>query len=450
MRNEGHQKVFELERQSLVEEYILKHFESLNLKRQSESIIHESDKIYFENEGFWHQILREPIQKMNRVKLAGFKLIDWFPRSPGLYHTDGAEWERRIAESFVGKEDGAIFYEPVGKGHMIWGGIGSIRFKPINIEGEECFLSTATSDSFCHSGIPLAIPSALLNKIDFNFDHIFTIMGQLRFLPNFMERFFMHQQGIPQIYVLVDSITRMRPATSSVKITPIVFFISKDEEIQRRPTSYVTYVTCSPNSMEDINRATDWLQTYVSKYNGEIVTNFDQQRPMFENAPFSLQNVMTANIRRTDLDKFEIRNANIICDTINRVQTEVMNMNMSRISVTLGNGVVIHGDFVVAEKIQNSFNRADNAQVSNDLKELLKKFATKVGQMTEKLEKEEAEQTALDLQAFTNEATINSPRKNRLKDYLEAIQQVAARVGEIGGPVLGIVNKLAPLLGLSS
>jgi len=444
--DENTQKLAVLDTEQFIEEFITDHIKNLNLKRRGNSFDNQPDHKFIYNKDFWNCVLNSPHQKLNWVELNNFQIIDWFPRSPGLYYTDDAKYKRKMAMEDIQEKDGISFFKPRGKYHMIEGGVGSIRFKSIILENEDCQLCTATSNQYCDTGIPLAIPTYLLRKIDFRFDFFYKIMGQVKFLPEFLEHHFYHSVNIPQIYILIDSIKRIdKTATiSNPKITPMVFFKAKNRKYINEIVNYVTYVVCDSTNLKELDRGVEWIEWYVNEHAGEIITNFDQQRPTFRNAPFSLGNVMDGNISDIALKNLNIRNAEIICNDIREIKAEVM--NMSQISVTLGNDVVIKGDFVVANKIKDSFNKVDSSNVQEDLKEILKNLTTTVGQLTEQLPKEQAEQVVNDLQVIMNEATSSKPRRRWWELSVEGIKEAALTVGIIGKPVLTCLEKLIPLL----
>lgn len=107
---------------------------------------------------------------------------------------------------------------------------------------------------------------------------------------------------IPQIYVLVDNleVVSTDKLAEPIKITPMVFFTTKSTslktDIDNGFNQGVTYVNCDAHSNEELDMACDWIKFYVSQYSGVIITNFDEQRPAFEAAPFSLQNIMNSNL----------------------------------------------------------------------------------------------------------------------------------------------------------
>ena len=425
----------------LTRRFLLEHIQSANWQRPGITDNTAPDLRFTSNRDFWHVIIRTRQITLNWVELRHFQVVDWFPRTPGLYYTSEAQRQRQMAEEYVSEENGILFYEPRGKGHMISGGIGSVRFKPIMIQGEDCWLCTATSDGICHSGVPLAIPNYLMRKTDLT--GVFNIWGQVRFLPEFLEHHFYHLARIPQIYVFVDRIEKTGSGGESVEITPMVFFEGGRQMGLDRHHN-VTYVRCRSNSLATLDQAADWLQWYISRYDGEIITNFDQQRPLFANAPFSLQNIMEGRVDRYRLRRYHIEHADIICDTVEQIHAEVA--TMSTVKVDFGNGNVFHGDVVVAERIKNSFNRADKADVPDDLKDLLKQLAVAVGRMSESLPKPDAEKVARDVETLTAEATGANPRRQWWELSIDGLKKAAESVGEIGLPVIKLASEIATVL----
>ena len=325
--------------QDRTKQYLIQHFRIANLQQKPRTTNegHQIDTSFSSNEEFWQLILdgNRPIQS-RRINLIGFKLIDWFPRAPGVYHTrEGMEYRRR-AERFVHEEGGHRFYEPEGKALMLDGGIGTIKFKPISIDTNELWLCTATTDGYCHSGIPLAIPSNLMEI--FNYQSNFTLSGQIKFLPDFLENRFRHVTRVPQIYVLIDAMSEGENNEDPTYITPMVFWSRKDEPNGR---GFTTFVTCHPYSTNEIDRGANWLENYVQRYDGEVLTNFDQQRPTFRYVPFSLDNVLSAKVDTTILHNF-FPNSENICKGLKYVHSNIS---------------------LLIDRMDNAFSRGDYAAV---------------------------------------------------------------------------------------
>src|ERR1035438_8408262 len=65
-------------------------------------------------------------------------------------------------------------------------------------------------------------------------------------------------------------------------------------------------------------RPTGWLW-YAEKFHGEIITNFDQQSPIFQDAPFSLQNLWAGRIRKETLDRFGFEESEELVGAVMRI-----------------------------------------------------------------------------------------------------------------------------------
>ena len=178
-------------------------------------------------------------------------------------------------------------------------------------------------------------------------------MGQVKFLPEFLERYFGYARGVPQIYLLADSIERIgKRRMDPVQVSPMVFFTGA-AKARGGPAELgnVACFRCAAHSVDEMLAV--WPIWYAGRYGGEIITNYDQQRPQYQDAPFSLQKVMRGELNEYLLDKFfYIERADIVCETIRDILAEAR--SMSKIEVKLGDGTVIHGDCVVAYSIRDS------------------------------------------------------------------------------------------------
>lgn len=148
--------------------------------------------------------------------------------------------------------------------------------------------------------------------------------------------------------------------------------------------------------------------------------------------------------RDLDFPQFYIQNAEVVVDSISNMHME--KTTMTKIDVKLGDHATIHGNFVVANSIKDSFNQADSANISTELKSALKDLAIAVGKMSENLPDESAKQVARDLEILTSEATSSSPRQQWWELSVESLKTAAKNVGQIGKPVLELVAQIVPIL----
>jgi hypothetical protein len=54
-------------------------------------------KAFRENRGLWEALFEGQIRQVSRIRLESFAMLEWFPRSPGLYFTSHADYARRDA-----------------------------------------------------------------------------------------------------------------------------------------------------------------------------------------------------------------------------------------------------------------------------------------------------------------------------------------------------------------
>jgi hypothetical protein len=174
------------------------------------------------------------------------------------------------------------------------------------------------------------------------------------------------------------------------------------------------------------------------------------QSAMFEAAmqalgiAFEGQEASLQLMRRQVAAKVEgyIRRAQNSATIINIIKGDVVNKN-----IQMGN-VTVNGDFnvVTADNIQNSFNKAANAEVDAELKEKLKAVAVEVANLAKELSLEDAETLSKDLDRFTDEAVSKKPRKEWYELSAKGILEAAKTVAEMAAPVTTAVKAVLALL----
>ena len=105
----------------------------------------QADRTFHSNRDIWNAILTERLRANMHVTLENFHILEWFPRSPGLYFTREGKRSRESANQFVqslekrssevkyalgSSGDTVTVYNPYGKIAMLKGGLGAIRLKP--------------------------------------------------------------------------------------------------------------------------------------------------------------------------------------------------------------------------------------------------------------------------------------------------------------------------------
>lgn len=122
-------------------------------------------------------------------------------------------------------------------------------------------------------------------------------------------------------------------------------------------------------------------------------------------------------------------------------------LTMNQFNIKLGDHNVLHGDFVVAQRIQDSFNQLAKADIPDELKQRLEELSKAVADMTTHLDEARAREAARDLDTLTCEATSPEPRKAWYELAAESLVRTAGTVGDAAGSVVKLVRTVLILLG---
>jgi len=392
-----------------------------------------ADKTFYSNEAFWERVLNSSrYWGFQNVVLDGFRIIDWFPRSPGLSFTLEAAQARKNAEKHL-EDKSKNVYRPDGKEMAIRGGIGTYRFNPFDYQNRDYCLCTATSNEYCHTGIPLAVSVEQLQDLDFYALH--KITGKYQPISASIAPYFTHLSHVPKFYFFVDEIVPIRVATFSLLLTPVVFMRGENGE------NLTSFCTVQFDDSQNLDLANIWLLEYAHRYHAEIITDYDQQRPAFSNVPFSLQNVMADEISITHLlqSGFSEREAIIL-----KYWRPIMKINNK------GSMNIIQGDnkgtAIASGSIQNSLNQVNPPNVPEEIKVLFKELRSQIEELCKQLSPDEAEIVKQDLEALSTEVLKDKPSKRIFEIKIESLKKAAENVAEVAIPILTIADKLLPFL----
>lgn len=111
-----------------------------------------------------------------------------------------------------------------------------------------------------------------------------------------------------------------------------------------------------------------------------------------------------------------------------------------------GSNIILGNNNVVNQQIQNSFNKAEAADIQAELKETLKQLAQAVEAMNNVLPQEQAAEAADDLSKLVEEATKPDPSKKWYSVSIEGLIKAAENVGKVGEPVINLSRKVLSLL----
>lgn len=261
-----------------------------NLSRPPLSTAHSGkDPARFgSNESFWKKILDEEIRANAPVILEDFFLFEWFPRSPGLFHTKRGHDARVDAQrqqrwqfqgdpnnnwkynAIVKRTGGVGWDDPplnlAGKTKMLEGGYGCIRLLPKPTELGTLWFMSASSTLSPHEGVPLALNDHMYRAC---IDHIVedgalgcSIFGTLKFLPKPLLSLYQDYVEVPSLYLLVEEV---QPIYASLPIVPLVS-VAVLFESDVSPRCSAAYVSFAPAVKGEKEKRLEWLEGYVSSY----------------------------------------------------------------------------------------------------------------------------------------------------------------------------------------
>ena len=111
-----------------------------------------------------------------------------------------------------------------------------------------------------------------------------------------------------------------------------------------------------------------------------------------------------------------------------------------------GSNIISGNNNAVTQQIQDSFNKAEAADIQAELKETLKQLATAVEAMNKELPAEKAAEAADDLNKLVEEATKPKPNKKWYSVSIEGLIKAAENLDKLGEPVINLSKKVLSLL----
>jgi hypothetical protein len=289
------------------------------------------DRTYRSNGDLWNDVLEERVRANRIVHLEEFALSEWFPLTPGLFHTQEAlssreEAQHYVIDDFAGPDrlarleheigrpvsSGALeratqgmlrVYSPHGKLGMMGGGVGCVRLNPRRLDPDYVWFMSASSTRRAHEGFPVMVAAGLYDRfIDALAERgglTCRLTGRLHVVPEAFDPLFRRVVGVPRVYLLAEQIEprpgdRDQPFLATGAVTFEAPWSDEPEgwgsEWEPARGLHGAYVTFAPGRPSSVREAVEWLaETYVEGlFDGRVVTDFDELVPRFADAPFAL------------------------------------------------------------------------------------------------------------------------------------------------------------------
>lgn len=122
--------------------------------------------------------------------------------------------------------------------------------------------------------------------------------------------------------------------------------------------------------------------------------------------------------------------------------------SMSNKNIRAGRDISVGGDFVVADVIENSFNKVAGSSAPDPVKELLQQLGDAVKAMAKDLPEKQARDVAEEYERLAEEAAKPEPKKSWVKTALEGLRDVAVTVAAGGSAVLDLIEKARQVFNL--
>jgi hypothetical protein len=413
--------------------------------------IKKADRTFTSNNGIWEAIIYESIRAEMNIILDSFFIFEWFPRSPGLYFTKTARMAREEAQHRIVRiEKDYIVYDPHGKLSMIQGGLGNVRLKPIEIDSNKFYLMSASTNGECHQGFPIALNNEHYKKcIEQIVDRgvaIFDLIGTLKFLPSELTNFYDGYAEVPQIYLDVKELRQStHPKARSMEnleVSVATSFKSSYEGDSEK--LYATYVTFDPSNKNSFKERIDWLKNVYIKdeYKGEILTDFDETRNTFENAPFSLCKIMNSEI---DVDEFQFleRRGNRLGNqyvTFKKEITMIKNQSFKNIK----DSVIATDEAEISNVKIKTFEQTQNLDLSKlaiEISNVLSELEAERQNLKERGEKTLKYDSAIGKLADAQQSVEDSDKDSAFKYLKSAGSWVADLASKVGASVITDIIK---------
>ena len=297
---------------------------------------------------------------------------------------------------------------------------------------------SASSSHKAHEGVPIALTPAQYSRFVDDVTRFgampCTITGELMFMSDSMLNLYSNYVGVPRLYLLVREVTPLRRTAQldprRPTATAAVLFMTGGDWGPEVQTAYVTFVAGQSGTLA---KGIDWLEHYVEKYTGTIITDFDEQMTRFPNTVFSLNKVAHAalnatevnhaaralGIERLQVDRLlaqQVVYGNVIHNYIDARKAAI---NVGDRFDNIGAGATIINRSILS----NALNRTQS-NYGPEAKESLEALATAVSRT--------GNQDAIDsVNALAEELDKAKPSKNRLMTWLEAIKSALPGVADV-------------------
>jgi hypothetical protein len=252
---------------------------------------------YVDEGDLWRDAIasnHEPVEG-SRVLLRQFLLSHWVPRVPGLYWKAESDQLRASADSHVLQANSRdarfnrYVYAPTGKTLQILGGVGNVRLLP-TASGR---LICASSSGEYWRGVPILIRAdawEALGEIPTGLKA--DVTGVWTAMPRDASEGLGGEAGIPRCCLVVNKAADVQFSRDSKDGYGSAWTLferrDRDTNLLSYDFTYSVFAVSSKGqgpadgSFNSDNEAADYLRQYVTMFQGQVLTDYDELMPHFD------------------------------------------------------------------------------------------------------------------------------------------------------------------------
>ncbi|MEV1073867.1 hypothetical protein [Micromonospora parva] len=392
---------------------------------------------------FWQSLLSENVRASHTVTLEDVLLSEWFPRSPGLFHTEEAERWREYADDhlmMLTAEQQAVYdatrppnpriFDLYGKIDMLRGGIGCVRLnRKLTSEGHLWFMSASTGRS-ADEGVPVALADdTYAQHIEYLSEYGVlpcSLTGTLVVMPDFLLTLYRGYVRVPRVYLRVEEIRPNQEPTVLADGPPVVNVAVMFESQNFSLPVSATYIEFVPGRRGTMKQRLPWLEYYVEKlHDGVIVTDFDEQMSQYVDAVFSLHKISSQSLQEPQLKRLSrwFEGSDIPFSRLIKRQRDisVIVQNYAKDGIVMGDHITAGAGAIIINRssLNNALNSVESAEGA--------KIAAALRELAEVVERSADPRARDNFVGLTEELAKPERNPSRIKVWLDAV--VAALPG---------------------
>lgn len=252
---------------------------------------------YVDEGEFWRDAI-EPNTTLGegcRVRLRQFLVSHWVPRVPGLYWKANSDQLRARADSHVlqpNSEDARYnryVYAPTGKTLQILGGVGNVRLLPT----DSGHLICASSSGEYWRGIPILVrPEVWQSLGEIPSGRRANVTGVWTAMPRDTSQGLGGEAGIPRYCLAVNRLADLQFSQEAKDGYSSAWTLferrDRDTNLLSYDFTYSVFAVSSKGtkpadgSFNSDNEAADYLREYVTMFQGQVLTDYDEVKPHFD------------------------------------------------------------------------------------------------------------------------------------------------------------------------